>query len=101
MGTSQPTSQNPTAVSTNPHLTHSLCKNPNLSLSGRLTMQATLISPHAAPISHISAYSNRRRPVRLPPRASVAVSPPSEDAAAAGVKLNKYSSRITEPKSQG
>ncbi|KAK4742708.1 hypothetical protein SAY87_000709 [Trapa incisa] len=72
-------------------------------------MQATIISYHVAPVGVVSASSFSERPsrprhVRLVSRASAAspsttVAPIADEAAV--VKLNKYSSRITEPKSQG
>lgn len=71
-------------------------------------MQAALISPHGATVGLVSSSFNgrpsRARHLNLVPRASAAgpsttVAPLAEEAAV--VKLNKYSSRITEPKSQG
>ncbi|KAJ7009984.1 hypothetical protein D5086_000461 [Populus alba] len=70
-------------------------------------MQSTFISPRATPLKpQISFPTQPHFPTRLPPCSlrvkaqSVAVEP-SQATTTVGQKLNKYSSRITEPKSQG
>ncbi|KAJ6713066.1 hypothetical protein OIU79_009125 [Salix purpurea] len=70
-------------------------------------MQSTFFSPHATPLKpQISFPAQPHFPTRPPPSSlrvkaqSVAVEP-SQATTTVGQKLNKYSSRITEPKSQG
>jgi len=70
-------------------------------------MQSTFISPRATPPKPQMSFPTQPHfPTRLPPYSlrvkaqSVAVEP-SQATTTVGQKLNKYSSRITEPKSQG
>ncbi|KAL9411174.1 hypothetical protein AB3S75_044881 [Citrus x aurantiifolia] len=72
-------------------------------------MQSTILTPRTAtfttpllPLTHTHSTRNTRRPTSLRVSAAVNADPsPPPTSTTSPPKLNKYSSRVTEPKSQG
>lgn len=72
-------------------------------------MQSTILTPRAStfttlslPLTHTHSAKNIRRPTSIRVSAAVNADPsPPPTSTASPAKLNKYSSRVTEPKSQG
>ncbi|KAI5595738.1 hypothetical protein BDE02_03G160500 [Populus trichocarpa] len=64
-------------------------------------MQSTFVSPRATPLKPKTPFPTRLPPSSLLVKAQSVAVEPSQATSTVAQKLNKYSSRITEPKSQG
>lgn len=73
-------------------------------------MQSAIVSPRATPIKVLTscrvslnqpAFSSRPFPLRVAAQSQDAITADPSQASIVALQLNKYSSRITEPKSQG
>lgn len=73
-------------------------------------MQSAIVSPRATPIKVLTscrvslnqpAFSSRPFPLRVAAQSQDAIAADPSQASIVALQLNKYSSRITEPKSQG